>query len=156
ARELKPAAVTLDINLPDIDGWRVLNRLKDDVNTRHTPVHLITTDEERERPLRMGAMGVLTKPVKTKETLDETFARIRRFVEPHQRRVVVVEQDPAQQKAVCDLLAADGVEPVCVGSAAEAAELLRDGGPVDLIVTALDLPDKPGFDFIDEVKEDPA
>ena len=100
----------MDINLPDIDGWRVLNRLKDDVNTRHIPVHLITTDEERERPLRMGAMGVLTKPVKTKETLDETFDRVKRFIEPHQRRVVVVEQDPAQQKSACESVAGPETE----------------------------------------------
>ena len=65
AREIKPHAITLDINLPDIDGWRVLDRLKDDLATRHIPVQLITTEEERERGLRMGAMGALTKPVKT-------------------------------------------------------------------------------------------
>jgi CheY-like chemotaxis protein len=156
ARELRPDAITLDINLPDVDGWRVLNRLKDDVTTRHIPVQVITTDEERERPLRMGAMGVLTKPVKTKEALDETFARIKRFIEQHARRVVVVEQDPAQQKAVCEQIAAGDVEVACVATAGEALERMRDGGPVDLIVAALDLPDKPGFDLIDEVKEDPA
>ena len=55
AREIKPHAITLDINLPDIDGWRVLNRLKDDVATRHIPVQLITTEEEvRERGLSSG------------------------------------------------------------------------------------------------------
>ena len=156
ARELRPDAITLDINLPDIDGWRVLNRLKDDLTTRHIPVQVITTDEERERPLRMGAMGVLTKPVKTKEPLDETFGRIKRFIEPHTRRALVVEHDAEQQRAVCEQIAADGVEAVCVGSAAEAVERMRDGQGVDLIVAGLDLPDKPGFDFIDDVKEDPA
>jgi CheY-like chemotaxis protein len=49
ARELQPAAITLDINLPDIDGWRVLDRLKDDSTTRHIPVQIITTDEETSR-----------------------------------------------------------------------------------------------------------
>src|SRR5439155_12243465 len=97
ARELRPDAVTLAINLPDIDGWRVLNRLKDDVSTRHIPVHLITTDDERERPLRMGAMGVLTKPVKTKEPLDAVFSRIKREIDPHERRVLVVEQELARR-----------------------------------------------------------
>ena len=82
ARELKPHAITLDINLPDIDGWRVLDRLKDDLATRHVPVQLITTEEERERGLRIGAIGALTKPMRTKETLDEAFARIKAFIEP--------------------------------------------------------------------------
>src|SRR5207237_6855918 len=73
ARERLPDAITLDINLPDIDGWRILGRLKDDEATRHIPVQVITTDEEAERALRLGAMGVLVKPVKTKEQLDATF-----------------------------------------------------------------------------------
>jgi CheY-like chemotaxis protein/nitrogen-specific signal transduction histidine kinase len=156
ARELRPDAITLDINLPDIDGWRVLNRLKDDVATRHIPVQVITTDEERERPLRMGAMGVLTKPVKTKEPLDETFARIKRFIEPHTRRVLVIEQDPGQQRAVTDRVAGEGVEVATASSAADAWEALRDGGAWDLIVMGLDLPDKTGFDLVDEIREEAA
>jgi CheY-like chemotaxis protein len=99
---------------------------------------------------------VLTKPVKTKEALDETFARLKRFIEPHDRRALVVESDPERQRAVCGQVAADGVEVVCAASAAEASETLRDGRGVDLIVTGIDLSDKPGFDFVDEVKEDPA
>src|ERR671920_1538431 len=87
ARDHQPHAITLDINLPDIDGWRVLDRLKDDPATRHIPVHLVTTEEDRERGLRMGAMGVLTKPLRTRESLDQTFARIKEFIEPHDRRV---------------------------------------------------------------------
>ena len=62
ARDLTPAAITLDINLPDIDGWRVLDRLKDDPATRHIPVQIITTEEERDRGLRMGAMGRCPSP----------------------------------------------------------------------------------------------
>ena len=82
ARESRPHAITLDINLPDIDGWRVLDRLKDDLLTRHIPVQLITTEEERERGLRMGAMGVLTKPLRSRDVLDETFGRIKRYISP--------------------------------------------------------------------------
>jgi CheY-like chemotaxis protein len=55
----------------------VLDRLKEDMNTRHIPVQIISTEEERERGLRMGAVGVLTKPVRTKETLDETFEHLK-------------------------------------------------------------------------------
>ncbi len=75
-RQRKIDAITLDINLSDIDGWRVLARLKDDTETRHIPVHIITTEEERLRGLRMGAIGALTKPLKSKESLKEVFARI--------------------------------------------------------------------------------
>ncbi len=58
----------------------MLDRLKDELATRHIPVHVITTDEERERGLRIGAIGVLTKPIRNKEALDEVFGRIRKAV----------------------------------------------------------------------------
>src|SRR4029079_5270437 len=100
ARELKPTAITPDINLADIDGWRVLDRLKEDMSTRHIAVHVITTEEERERGLRMGAMGSLTKPVRTKETLDETFVRIKAFIEPRVRRILIVEGNETERGAI--------------------------------------------------------
>src|SRR6185295_11079876 len=70
-------AVTLDIRLPVIDGWRVLDRLKNDLETRHIPVYLITTEEDAARGLPRGAVGALVKPIKEKESLDEVFASIR-------------------------------------------------------------------------------
>src|SRR5207249_490612 len=76
-RRRAPAAVTLDINLADIDGWRVLGRLKNDPATRHIPVYLISTEEERARGLRLGAIGALTKPLKSKEALQEVLSRIK-------------------------------------------------------------------------------
>ena len=90
AAQVHPHAITLDINLPDIDGWRVLNRLKDDPAQRHVPVQIITTDEDRERGLRMGAIGALTKPLKNRDDLDEAFSSIKAAIEPHVRNVLLV------------------------------------------------------------------
>src|SRR4029078_9329227 len=110
ARELQPTAITLDINLPDFDGWRVLDRLKDDPATRHIPVQVITTDEETLRGLRMGAMGALTKPVKSKETLDEVFNRIEQFVQPRTRRMMIAVHDADTREKLKELVAGDDVE----------------------------------------------
>jgi HAMP domain-containing protein/signal transduction histidine kinase/DNA-binding response OmpR family regulator len=178
AREFRPTAVTLDINLPDIDGWRVLDRLKDDPATRHIPVHLLTTEEDRERGLRLGAMGVLTKPLRTRESLDEAFARIKRFAAPRVRRVLLVCGSDAHRGQLADLIgggevsggetgggaaAAAGPSPtqiVAAGTAAEALAAARAaaaaGHPLDLIVATLDLPDRDGFDLIDELAGEPA
>src|SRR5205085_3981181 len=90
ARDFMPQSITLDLNLPDIDGWRVLDRLKNDPATRHIPVFIITTDEERERGLRMGAAGVATKPFKTRDALDETFAKIKEFTARNDRNLLIV------------------------------------------------------------------
>ncbi len=108
AREIKPAAITLDINLPDMDGWRIMNRLKDEITTRHIPVQIISTDEEHDRGIRVGAIGVLTKPVKTKEMLDETFKRIREFIDKDTRELLFVHAHDADGKALMELLAAPG------------------------------------------------
>ena len=68
AREFKPGAITLDINLPDMAGWTILDRLKHDPATRHIPVHIISGDENRRRGLALGAMTYLEKSV------DQRFA----------------------------------------------------------------------------------
>src|SRR5207244_13353617 len=70
AREYKPDALTLDIFLPDIEGWRVLDRLKNDITTRHIPICVVSTDEARERSLNSGALAFVAKPIKTKDLID--------------------------------------------------------------------------------------
>ena len=112
ARELKPAAITLDINLPDIDGWHVLNRLKDEASTRHIPVQIITTEEEYQRGLRMGAIGGLTKPIKTKESLDQTFTHIRSDYRTQTApfHCSCVHHDDAFLASVVELMGGDDVE----------------------------------------------
>ena len=69
-REYQPAVLTLDIYLPDMQGWRVLERLKADLATRHIPVCVISTDESRERALKSGALAFIAKPIQTRDTLD--------------------------------------------------------------------------------------
>jgi len=151
ARDLKPAAITLDINLPDIDGWRVLDRLKDDATTRHIPVQIITTDEETGRGLRMGAMGALTKPIKTKETLDDTFARIERYITPRTKRLLIADHDEAVRNHLIDLVHGDDVEITSAISGEETIRLVRESEKFDLIVLGIDLPEMKGFDLVDEV-----
>src|SRR5262249_6517269 len=70
AREYKPHAVTLDIFLPDIEGWRVLERLKSNLATRHLPVCVISTDDARRRALASGAIAFLANPIPSPERLD--------------------------------------------------------------------------------------
>ncbi len=153
ARELKPAAITLDINLPDIDGWHVLNRLKDEATTRHIPVQIITTEEEYLRGLRMGAIGGLTKPIKTKEMLDVTFNRIKAAIERTSRRVLIVHGDASQRANLADSIGGPDVELITHGGGKEILNLLHDQ-PCDLVVLDIDLHDPKTFDLIDEIKEE--
>ena len=79
AREFKPGAITLDINLPDMAGWTILDRLKHDPSTRHIPVHIISGDENRRRGLALGAMTYLEKSI-TRESLVRAFSTIENSV----------------------------------------------------------------------------
>src|SRR5207248_1401735 len=76
AQEYSPSGMTLDIHLPDLDGWRVLERLKNDLATRHLPICVISTDDARERALNSGALAFLAKPLKTREELDEMLREV--------------------------------------------------------------------------------
>jgi len=155
ARDVSPCAITLDINLPDIDGWRVLDRLKEDLATRHIPVHIITTDEERARGLRLGAMGVLAKPVRNKESLDQAFARVKQATQPQKRRLLLAISNEQDRSAMMDLIGSADVEIVPVENGAGVGRELA-GGPFDLLVLGWDQPDVKPLDLIDELREQPA
>jgi signal transduction histidine kinase/CheY-like chemotaxis protein/HAMP domain-containing protein len=151
ARERRVDALTLDIHLPDIDGFRVLDRLKHDFATRHLPVHVITTEEERARARRMGARGVLTKPLETRDPLDEVFARLAGFLGEPRRRVVLAEADPAQREGLLLLLAGDDVSIEAVSTGAEVLEAV-EREPPDVLVLALELPDMSGLTVIERLE----
>jgi HAMP domain-containing protein/CheY-like chemotaxis protein/signal transduction histidine kinase len=152
ARRYRPDAVTLDIQLPDMEGWTVLDRLKHDRITRHIPVHIISADDETGRGLRLGAFAQVQKPV-TKEGLDDAFAKIRGFVERANKSLLVVEDNEAQRNAIVELIGEGDVEITAVGSGEEALNLLRERR-FDCMVLDLGLPDMSGFDFINRMKNE--
>jgi signal transduction histidine kinase/CheY-like chemotaxis protein/HAMP domain-containing protein len=152
-RKQKVDAITLDINLSDLDGWRVLARLKDETTTRHIPVYIITTEEERERGLRLGAVGALTKPLKSKESLKDVFTKIQNAIQPHTRSLLVAGKDEAARNQVIELVSGEGIEIVPVAAGQEALTKLRDNN-FNAAVVLLEMEDMSGFDFIEEVKKD--
>src|SRR5690606_26936601 len=85
--EYRPSAVTLDIFLPDMQGWRILDRLKADLATRHIPVWVASTEDARERALDSGAIGFIDKPLASREALDSALAEVKAYVARQQRRL---------------------------------------------------------------------
>ncbi|MFN2386630.1 MAG: response regulator, partial [Thermoanaerobaculia bacterium] len=133
AHQYRVDAITLDIQLPFISGWRVLERLKTDLATRHIPVYVITTEEDTNRGVGLGAIGTLTKPIKTKEALDRIFSEIRGFIERPSRRLLCVSPEPAHRELICERVAGDDVEVQAVASSAEALGAL-DARSFDLVI----------------------
>jgi signal transduction histidine kinase/CheY-like chemotaxis protein len=139
AQEFMPDAVMLDISLPDIDGWRVLKRLKDDLSLRHIPVYVVSTIDRPERGYRLGAEGVLAKPIQTEDALEAFIDGIRRDVERDGRRIVVFEPDVERREQFCELLAGDDVTITVVDDGEQIFDALAQGA--DLVIAAPQLPD---------------
>jgi CheY-like chemotaxis protein len=153
AHEYKPDAITLDIDMPGIDGWQVLDRLKHHPETRHIPVHIISGIDRRQQGLMAGAIAYLEKPV-DKAKLDEAFGHIRAFLDNRVRRLIIVEDDVDQQRSMVELIGDDDIEIVTVRSGEEALEELNRGH-FDCMVLDLGLSGgMSGFDLLERVKSD--
>ena len=150
ARQYQPTAITLDVFLPDMLGWTVLNNLKLSSQTRHIPVQIISVEEERSHALAHGAFAYAIKP-STTEALDECLDRIKKFVEPHVKRLLVVEDNETERQSIVDLLDHDDIEITTAATGAEALERLLDR-PVDCCVLDLRLPDMTGFELLNKLQ----
>jgi CheY-like chemotaxis protein/signal transduction histidine kinase len=154
AREFHPAAISLDVFLPDMLGWTVLNHLKQDSAMRHIPVQILTLDEDRQHGLARGAFAFVTKPV-TSEGLDAALARIKEFATPRRKQLLVVEDNHAEQLSIRELLGHDDID---VSVAATGQEALTSIGEqaFDCVVLDLRLPDMTGFDVLERLRDIPA
>jgi CheY-like chemotaxis protein len=131
--------VTLDIFLPDIDGWRVLDRLKHDDATRHVPVTVISTDEARGRALKSGAFQFALKPMQSKEVVDALFDRVLAYLQRSRRHVVAVSADAARRAWFERSLVAPDVKLTTV-DAYGGARAIATQEPVDCVVLDGSLP----------------
>jgi HAMP domain-containing protein/CheY-like chemotaxis protein/signal transduction histidine kinase len=155
AHAFRPDAITLDIDMPGMDGWGVLDRLKHHPETRHIPVHIITGIRERQQGLKAGAIAYLEKPV-SKEALEDSFNKISTFIDQQVKRLLVVEDDESQRRSMVELIADEDVEITAVGSAEEALEKLKTTH-FDCMVLDLGLAGGgDGFQLLETVKSDPA
>jgi CheY-like chemotaxis protein len=154
AREYHPTAVSLDVFLPDMLGWTVLNHLKQDPSTRHIPVQMLTLDEDRYHGLARGAFAFVTKPT-TPEGLETALTRIKEYSAPRRKRLLVVEDNPAEQLSIKELLGYDDIDVTVVSSGEEAIQAVSQH-PFDCVVLDLRLPDISGFDVLERFRDTPS
>ncbi len=151
ATQFLPAAILLDMNLPDRIGLTVLDRLKQNGATRHIPIHVMSVEDYSRMALSMGAAGYMFKPVKREElvtvfgNMKDRFSRL--------QRLLIVEDDAVQRDAVKQLLASQDIEIVAVATVAEALTQLA-AGTFDCVVTDLSLPDASGYDLLERMAND--
>ncbi len=153
AREFHPSAISLDVFLPDMLGWTVLNHLKQDPATRHIPVQMLTLDEDRQHGLARGAFGFVTKPSNPNE-LEQALSRIKEYAAPRRKRLLIVEDNPAEQFSIRELLGYDDIDVIVAATGAEALDLVGTDS-FDCVVLDLRLPDMSGFDILERFRDDP-
>jgi CheY-like chemotaxis protein/signal transduction histidine kinase len=152
AKQYQPTAISLDVFLPDMLGWTVLSQLKHNPLTRHIPVQIITLDEDRQHALARGAFSFVNKPTTT-EGVAAALAQIKEYAKPRRKRLLIVEDNAAEQMSIKELLGHDDIEIVTADTGAAALSTLRDH-PYDCVVLDLRLPDMSGFEVLDKIRQD--
>ncbi|NKK19579.1 HAMP domain-containing protein [Rhizobium leguminosarum] len=152
AQDYRPAAISLDIFLPDMLGWTVLSQLKQNPQTRHIPVQIISLDEDRQHGLTRGAFAFMSKPT-TPEGLGKALSRLKAYAQPRRKHLLLVEDNEAERLSVTALLGHDDIDITSVGSGSEALAALRQNS-ADCVVLDLSLPDMSGFDVLEQMRDD--
>jgi HAMP domain-containing protein/signal transduction histidine kinase/CheY-like chemotaxis protein len=153
-KEYQPSVMTLDIFLPDMQGWRILDRLKADLSTRHVPVCVVSTDDSRERALNSGAIGFLSKPVHSREVIDEALMRLKAYVTSAKKTLHLLMAAGPEREALAGRLAADDIEVYATDRKAElCARLRRDA--VDCLVVQNGVAELQPNDLLDVVEDQP-
>src|SRR6185437_4121287 len=153
AREFQPTAISLDVFLPDMLGWAVLNHLKQDPTTRHIPVQMLTLDEDWHHGLSRGAFSFVTKPT-TPDGLEAALVRIKEYTKPRRKRLLVVEDNPAEQISIRELLGYDDIDVAVADTGADALNLIEQEA-FDCVVLDLRLPDMTGFEVLEQLGAQP-
>jgi HAMP domain-containing protein/CheY-like chemotaxis protein/signal transduction histidine kinase len=154
ARQFHPTAISLDVYLPDMMGWTVLNHLKQDPATRHIPVQMLTLDEDRHHGLTRGAFSFVTKPT-TPQGLEVALSRIKEYASPRRKRLLVVEDNPAEQLSIQELLGYDDIDVTVVSTGRDALVAVGKE-PFDCVVLDLRLPDMSGFEVLERLRDTPS
>ena len=148
-RDMRPAAVLLDVGLPDRSGLTVLEWLKNDPLTRHIPIHIVSATDHADKALHLGAIGYTLKPT-ARSTLEAAIRRLEARLQQRLKRVLVIEDDAPMRESIRALLQSDNTEIVAVATLAAALDYLSKV-TFDCVVTDLALPDGTGYDLLERL-----
>jgi PAS domain S-box-containing protein len=152
-KELKPFAVTLDIMMPNIDGWTVLTELKSDPETRDVPIIICSIVEQTDKGFNLGAADYLVKPI-LEEEIVHALDRLNKHGDIHE--VLVIDDDPNDLRLIEKLLNQDGKYKTTLAEGGRKGwELINTHAP-DAIILDIFMPEMDGFTILEKLREDPA
>ena len=153
AQQLMPHGIILDLGLPGRNGWNVLDTLKNDSVTRHIPVHVISGQSALDDALKLGAIGVMHKPVSV-EQLQSAFLKIERIAERYPKKLLIVEDDDNLRENLADFFASEDLQITTFANGTEAIDVLNKD-EFDCILLDLGLKDMSGIDLLESLQSQP-
>jgi signal transduction histidine kinase/CheY-like chemotaxis protein len=152
AAQYQPTAIMLDIGLPKMDGWTVMEKLKESPQTRHIPVHFLSASDQVMDAKRMGAIGYLCKPVLI-EQLWEAFKKIESFIAKEVKNILVVTDNRAWQQEILELVSTQEVQATLAVTSTEALSRLHET-VYDCIILDLEVEQRAGIQFLEQLHQD--
>jgi CheY-like chemotaxis protein/signal transduction histidine kinase len=150
AERERPFAITLDIIMPDMDGWEVLQGLKKNPETKDIPVIIVSISEGRETGLALGAIGYVTKPVSKKQLISE----IEKIGKPGTRSIMIADDNEMDRRQIGRIIEAEGLDLIEAKDGAVCLELIKKQVP-DVLVLDLMMPELDGFAVLEKIRGNP-
>jgi len=150
AREHRPFAITLDIIMPDMDGWEVLQELKKRPETADIPVIIVSVSDDRQTGIALGAVGYITKPV-NRELL---IAEINKVDGPTAHSILIVDDNELDRQEMARMIDEEGMQAIVAEDGSECMDMLQETFP-DVLVLDLMMPKVDGFEVLERVRSDP-
>jgi len=149
--EYKPHAIILDVGLPQLNGWSVMAKLKDNPGTRHIPVHFISAAELNMDAKKMGAIGYLTKPVR-QEQIGEAFKTIEQFLTKTEKNLLIVVDNKYHQQKILDLVGGENIQIKTAATATTACQYLQTI-KYDCIILDMDIEQGSGSKLLEQMQQ---
>lgn len=153
ARTYKPMGILLDIQLPVLSGWEVMDQLKNDPETRHIPVHIMSSHRMKTESLQKGAVDFIDKPVAI-EKMNEIFKKIEYVISKKSKKVLIVEDNSMHAKALAYYLGTFEINSELKSDIREGISALSNN-EVDCVILDMGIPDKKAYDMLEEAKKNP-
>jgi signal transduction histidine kinase/DNA-binding response OmpR family regulator/CHASE3 domain sensor protein/putative methionine-R-sulfoxide reductase with GAF domain len=149
----RPAGILLDIELPIKSGWEVMEELKGNWQTKHIPVHMMSSHKMKQESLLKGAVNFLDKPVAF-EQMPEIFKRIEHIVNKESQKVLIIEDNPKHAKALAYFLETYNINSEIKSDVTDGVDALQKGS-VDCVILDMGIPDQHAYEILDGVKKNP-
>jgi hypothetical protein len=149
----KPVGILLDIELPIKSGWEVLEELKNNMQTKHIPVHIMSSHQLKQESLLKGAVDFLDKPVAF-DKIPDVFMRIEHIVNKESQKVLIIEDNPKHAKALAYFLENYNINSEIKSDVSDGLKALNKAD-VDCVILDMGIPDKQAYQILDSVKKSP-